>query len=64
MFLKKEIRRLRQIPFGYGRPIINGDERVPHALNLARELGFDQGEHVRLALEIEDALNKMRYRAK
>lgn len=63
-FLKREIRRTRQVPFGFGRPIINGDERVPHALNLAHELGFDNGEHLKLALEVEAALNRLRYRAK
>ena len=63
-FLKSEVRRLRQIPYGYGRPVINGDERVPRVLKLAEELGFDDGEHVRLALRVEQALNKLRYRAK
>lgn len=63
-FLKREVRRTRQIPFGYGRPIINGDERVPHALKLAEELGLDGGEHLKLALDIEQTLNKLRYRAK
>lgn len=63
-FLKKEIKRIRQIPFGYGRPIINGDERVPYALSLAEELGFADGPHVKLTLAVEEALNRLRYRAK
>lgn len=62
-FIKNEIRAMRQIPTGFGRPVINNDERVPHALRLAKELGFDEGPHVKLALEIEKLLSKKRYRA-
>lgn len=62
-FIKGYIKDFRGIPVGFGRPVINNDERVPHALRLAKELGFDQGEHVQLALAIEKKLAKLRYRS-
>lgn len=49
---------------GYGRPLINGDERNQHILALARELGLDQGPHLRLAFAIEEALLAGRWRMK
>lgn len=42
--------------YGYGRPIILIDERLPWLFRLAAELGLDQGPHIRLALEVEQLL--------
>lgn len=41
---------------GYGRPLINGDERIPPIMALARQLGLADGPHLRLAYEIEQFL--------
>ncbi len=41
---------------GYGRPIINADERIQHLLPLAHSLGLDQGPHLRLAFAVEEKL--------
>lgn len=46
---------------GYGRPVVNGDERIPHILALARELGLDQGPHLRLAHEVDAWLRASRW---
>lgn len=46
---------------GYGRPVTNGDERLPHILALARELGLDQGPHLRLAFEVDAWLRASRW---
>jgi hypothetical protein len=54
--IHEEINTYRIIK-GYGRPIINGDERNPHILALAKELGLDQGPYLRLAFAIEKALS-------
>ena len=62
-FVISSIKTTRQIPTGFGRPIINNDERVPHAMRLAKSLDFDNGTHVKLALDIEKILSKKRYRA-
>lgn len=60
--------QLRRI-FGYGRPINSTDERLPWLLELAAELGLDQGPHLALAMQVEqilvsrDARLKMNYAA-
>lgn len=41
-----------KVIFGYGRPLANIDERVPHVVNFAKELGLADGEHLKLALEV------------
>ncbi len=62
--VKHEIDASKNVPYGFGRPITNNDERVPVALRLAEELGASDGPHVKLAFEIEKILIKMRYRTK
>ncbi len=42
--------------FGYGRPINCIDERLPPLSSLAKSLGFDHGEHFRLAFAVEEIL--------
>jgi citrate synthase len=49
---------------GYGRPLINGDERNQHMLALAKDLGLDQGRYLKLAFAVEDALLDQRRRMK
>jgi len=49
---------------GYGRPLINGDERNQHMLALAKSLGLDQGSYLRLAFAIEETLFAGRWRMK
>lgn len=47
---------------GYGRPLINCDERNPHMLALAASLKLDQGPYLRLAFAVEEALLSGRWR--
>lgn len=49
---------------GYGRPLINGDERIEPLLKLARGLGLDQGPHLQLAFRVEELLLSGRWRMK
>ncbi len=56
-----ELKMYRSIP-GYARPIINSDERITPLYELAEELGFHNGGYTRLAFEVEDVLQKHRYR--
>ncbi len=49
---------------GYGRPLINGDERNQHLLALNKELGLGQGFYLKLAFEIEAFLFAGRWRMK
>jgi hypothetical protein len=61
--IRQELEARRSIA-GYGRPLINGDERNRHMLALAAELGLDQGPYLRLAFEIEEAMLAGRWRMK
>jgi hypothetical protein len=47
---------------GYGRPLINCDERIQPMLALAQSLGQDQGPYLRLAFAIEEVLLTGRWR--
>jgi hypothetical protein len=49
---------------GYGRPLVNADERIEPLLALAKSLGLDQGPYLRLALEVEKRLLDGRWRMK
>ena len=47
-----EMKTFRRIA-GYGRPLINADERIAPTMELARSLGLADGPHVQLAFTIE-----------
>lgn len=61
--IRQELDTHRSIA-GYGRPLINGDERNQHMLALANSLGLDQGPYLRLAITIEETLFSGRWRMK
>lgn len=61
--IQSELNTHRSIA-GYGRPLINGDERNQHMLKLAKDLGLDQGPYLRLAFAIEEFLFDGRWRMK
>ncbi len=50
--MREEMRNFHRIA-GYGRPLINADERIEPTMNLARSLGLSDGVHVRLAYTVE-----------
>lgn len=50
--LQEEMRTHRRIA-GYGRPLVNADERIAPIMAKAAELGFDQGAHIQLAFAVE-----------
>ncbi|MBI4619450.1 MAG: hypothetical protein HY739_04725 [Desulfobacterales bacterium] len=53
-----EYLRDKKMIYGFGRPVVNVDERVPIILKIHEELGFPKGEHLELALEMEKILNE------
>lgn len=55
--IKNEIAQRRYI-YGYGRPIIEQDERIPYLAGMASRAGMDQGKYVLLAREVEKILIK------
>jgi hypothetical protein len=50
--LQDEMETHRRIA-GYGRPLINADERIAPIMTKAAELGLDHGPHIELAFAIE-----------
>ncbi len=61
--IKSELKTERTIR-GYGRPIINSDERIKPIMKLAEKLGFSDGTHLKLAFEIEKVLSSGRWKMK
>lgn len=59
--VRDELRKYRAI-YGFGRPLVSGDERIMPVLRLAKTLGFENGHYVRLALKIHDYLQNSRYK--
>lgn len=53
--IQDEMRVHRRIA-GYGRPLINADERITPIMTLAKSLDLDNGQHLQLAFAIEQFL--------
>ena len=50
--------KAKPIIIGYARPVISGDERIPALERVRKKLGFEIGEHLQLAYEIEEVMIK------
>ena len=50
-----ELKKYNRI-FGFGRPIIEGDERIDPLFEIAEQLGFSNGKYVKLLFEIKNKL--------
>lgn len=61
--IRQELDLYRSVS-GYGRPMVNADERIEPLLTLARSLGLGQGPYLRLALDVEEKLLAGRWRMK
>jgi hypothetical protein len=61
--IRQELELHRSVS-GYGRPLVNADERIEPLLTLAKSLGLDQGPYLRLALDVEKKLLAGRWRMK
>ncbi len=59
--VRSELKKYKTI-YGYGRPIIGTDERIKPLLAIAQELGFADGEYVKLAFSVEKTLLDGRWR--
>jgi citrate synthase len=59
-FVATEIKNMGGKPhlMGYARPIVKGDERVVVLEKNSKKLGFEQGEHLKLAYKIEAILDR------
>lgn len=61
--VREELEANRSIA-GFGRPLVNGDERNAHILKLMQDLGLERGEYLNLAFSIEEFLYAGRWRMK
>ena len=61
--IRQELELYRSVS-GYGRPLVNADERIQPLLTLAKSLRLDQGPYLRLALDVEEKLLAGRWRMK
>lgn len=59
--VETELSKYRTL-YGYGRPIVNRDERIKPLYDLAKGLGLADGPYVQLAFEIESILLSHRWR--
>ncbi|MDF1831464.1 MAG: hypothetical protein P1U52_03885 [Porticoccaceae bacterium] len=59
--VKDELKANRSVS-GYGRPLINADERIAPAMRFLKSIKADSGKFVKLAFEIEDYLKNTRYK--
>lgn len=56
-FVEHELKEHKVI-YGYGRPLASSDERIPHVLNFAQELGLAEGKHLMIALKLAKYMEK------
>lgn len=61
--IRQELELHRSVS-GYGRPLVNADERIQPLLTLAKSLGLIHGPYLRLALDVEEKLLAGRWRMK
>lgn len=59
--VKGELQQKRIIP-GYGRPLVQTDERIQPLIKIAEELNLASGPHFKTAKKIETLLTEGRYR--
>jgi len=60
-FALEELKSKRRI-CGFGRPLINKDERISPLLEKVKELGFSNGPFLKLLFDTEKCLKSSRYR--
>lgn len=61
--VKSEVKKYRGI-YGYGRPVVDQDERVGPLLDFARSMGAGDGEYTKLAFAVDEYLanSRLKYR--
>ncbi len=59
--IRDELKRYRVV-YGYGRPLVEIDERIGPLLEFAETLGLHDGRFIRLALAIDDYFKHSKYR--
>jgi len=62
-FIEQELKTHRALP-GYGRPVVNRDERIKPMTELAKKLGFFDKPYLKIAHQVETTLSDGRWRMK
>jgi citrate synthase len=57
--IKSELKQYRSV-YGYGRPIVRGDERVEPMMAFARSIGCGEGKFIKIAFEVAEYLSNSR----
>ena len=59
--IKKELKKYRAI-YGYGRPLVNVDERIAPLIKFVKSVGAKESKYISLALSINDYFQASRYK--
>ena len=59
--IKAELKQYRSV-YGYGRPLVTGDERVEPMMDFARSIGCGEGKYIKLAFAIAEYLSNSRFK--
>lgn len=59
--IKKELKKYRVI-YGYGRPLVNADERIAPLIQFVKSIGVTKNKFLSLALSINDYFQTSRYK--
>ena len=59
--IQQELKTQRSLA-GYGRPLLDQDERITPILKIAKQLNLDQGKYLKLAFDVAAVLKQGRWR--
>ncbi|MDG1494925.1 MAG: hypothetical protein P8Q91_03555 [Porticoccaceae bacterium] len=59
--IKTELKQFRSV-YGYGRPLVSGDERVEPMMDFARSIGCGEGKYIKLAFAVAEYLSASRFK--
>lgn len=59
--IRRELKEYRSV-YGFGRPLINRDERIKPMLEYAQSMGFADGSYVKLVFDIEEYFATTRFK--
>jgi citrate synthase len=58
--VRAELKKFRSV-YGFGRPILDEDERVQPMMDFANSRGFGKGKYIKLVFDVDDYFKKSRY---
>ena len=61
--VKAELKQFRSV-YGYGRPLVDSDERIKPMMDFAHSIGCGNGKYVKLAFDVDEYLSSTRLKYK